>query len=149
MPDSASVGPHLEHSLVTRSKKFAKGGMHASTLYFSSIVSSSRAAQGGERSRIGEHLQRGLGQPFDVEKRLDQAILARLDHLAHRRHIRRQHHAAGRHRVQQRPRQHKRRGQVDVQVADPQDVGQLLGQDPSEKEEPAQVITILAQAPIA
>jgi hypothetical protein len=43
MSNTASAGPHVERSLVTRSKKFAKGEMHASKLYLSSIVS--RAAR--------------------------------------------------------------------------------------------------------
>ena len=67
------------------------------------------AAQRGELGRVVEHAQGRLGQAFDVEERLDQAVLAGLDHLAHRRDVGGQHHAAGGHRVQQRPRKHERR----------------------------------------
>ena len=35
-----------------------------------------------------------------------------------------------------------------MQIADPKDVGQLLGQDPTEKDKSAQVITVLAQDPL-
>ena len=103
--------------------------MHACRLYSSSIVRRAAPPKGANSAGSSSTLQRCLGQPFDVEERLDQAVLSWLDHLADRRYIGRQHHAAGRHRIQERPRQHERGGQVDVQVTDPKDVGELLGQD--------------------
>jgi hypothetical protein len=57
MANTASAGPHLERSLVTRSKKFAKGEMHASKNVPFLNRLASRAPQGGKRSRIGKHLR--------------------------------------------------------------------------------------------
>ena len=71
-------------------------------------------AQRGELGRVGKHLQGCFGQPFDVEERLDEPVLTRLDDLTNRRHIGPQDHATGRHRVQQRPRQHKWRCKVNM-----------------------------------
>ena len=104
-------------------------------------------AQWRERRRVVEHAERRLGQAIDVEKRLDQAVLARLDHFAHGRNVRGQHDAAARHRIQQRPRENERRRQVDVQVAQPEDRGQLLGQDPAGEDESVEIVALPAQDP--
>ena len=144
---SESDGDHDPDFASIRSKKSLSGGMQTSRLYDSSIVRTAALGQRREFGRVIEHLQRRLGQAFDVEKGLDQAVLPGTDQFSHGRRIRAEHHAAAGHRVQERPREHERCRQVDVQVADSQDVGQLLGKNSTQEDESRQVVVAPVQDP--
>src|SRR5208337_439976 len=105
-------------------------------------------AQRGEARRIGQNLQGSCGQAVDVEERLEKTVHPAFDELAHGWNIRSQDRHAGGHRVEERPGDHERGREVDVQVAQPEDVGQVLGKDATRKPEAGEVVITLAQNPL-
>ena len=105
-------------------------------------------AKFGEAGGVVQDRKRCSGQAVDVEERLDQPVDTWLNDFAHGRDVGGKHGNAAGHCVEQRPRHHKRRRQIDVQVAQPQHVGKLLGENAAQEEKPGKIELTAAQHPL-
>ena len=79
------------------------------------------------RRRISQNRQGLFGQSLNIEEIGEQTVHAIGDHFDDRRRVRRQHSTAARQGVQKRPREDERDREVDVQVAEAQEIHQFDG----------------------
>ena len=80
----------------------------------------------GRRRCVFQDSTSRLRESGNLKEGFEESVHAGLDELAHGGGVRRQHHAAGGQRIQQRPGNHKRNAPIDVQVASPQHLWQVL-----------------------
>ena len=94
----------------------------------------------GEAGGVGQDRKRCCGQAVDVEERLDKTVHpASMTSRTGGTSEARTGTPRG-HRVEERPGDHERGREVDVQVAQPEDVGQVLGENAAQEEEAGKVV---------
>src|SRR6266540_5260296 len=94
---------------------------------------------------VGQHPDCGRGETLDIEEVPKDAVLPVSDHFLHRGSIRAEDRASTRHRLQQGPAQHEGHSEVDVQIAQVEQLEQGGRRDGAQEPDPVQVVVVLLQ----